>query len=162
MEIITEERTYEGVPAIPSLVMAAMESSGIREHIDECCRALDQSDCKLSPGMAVKALVGAMVERGKRPLYRVYDYYSTAPVDKLFGPNVKNSSLSDTVLASRLDTVFRLDMQQVQLEIYEMLKEKYGFETKQLFLDATNYTMFGLCYLMAQIEHDLHLKEMGI
>ncbi len=162
MEIITEERTYEGVHAMPSLVMAAMESSGIREHIDKCCRGLDPSDHALSPGMAVKAMVGAMVERGKRPLYRVTDYYSTAPVDKLFGPRVKNCSLSDTALASRLDTVYRLDMQEVQLEIYRMLRDRYGFETKHLFMDATNYTMFGQRYLTAQVEHDMRLKEMGI
>ncbi len=162
MEIIAEERTYEGVHAIPSLVMAAMETSGIREYLDECCLKADPEVHRLSAGMAVKAMVGAMVERGKRPLYRMSDYYSTAPADKLFGPMAKNSSLSDTVLASRLDTVFRLDMQEVQLGMYEMLKKKYGFETTLLFLDATNYTMFGQCYLMAQAEHDMRLREKGI
>lgn len=162
MEIISEERTYEGVHAIPSLAMALMESSGIRQYIDDACRDMVDPCCFLSPGMAVKAMVGAMVERGKRPLYRVSDYYSTAPTDKLFGPMVGNSSLSDTVLAQRLDTVFRLDTRSVLRNCYGHLRAMYGFDSDCCFLDCTNYTMFGIMYAEAQLSHDQRLIDSGI
>ena len=162
MEIISEERTYEGMPALPSLVMAVMESSGIRGYIDACCGTERSDGLFLTSGMAVKALIGTMVERGKRPLYRVSDYYSTAPVDKLFGIFVKHESLSDTVIANRLDTVFNLNTEEVLYECYKKLREKYGFSTKRLFLDATNYTMFGIKYAESQLEHNEVLIKNGI
>ena len=162
MEIITDERTYEGIPAIPSLVMAAVESSGIRRHIDELCKDMIGAECFLSPGMAVKAMVGAMIERGKRPLYRICDYYSTAPVDKLFGGCVTVKSLSDTTLAQRLDTIFQLDTRKALLDCYRLLQKKYGFKNDRLFMDATNYTMYGTKYLETQLDHDRRLSENGI
>ncbi len=162
MEIIREERTYEGIHAVPALVMGLMEVSGIRKMIDHSSMGLGIGCYDLSPGMAVKAMVGTMVERGKTPLYRVEDYYSTAPTDLLFGRDVDNGSLSDTILASRLDTIFRLDMREVQLKAYGLLKEMYGFDTDRLFMDATNYTMFGIRYLTRQTEFDMGLEEKGI
>lgn len=162
MEIISEERIYEGIPALPSLVMAVMESSEIREYIDTCCGTERSGGLFLTSGMAVKALVGTMIERGKRPLYRVSDYYPTAPVDKLFGTFVKHESLSDAVIAKRLDTVFNLNTETVLYECYKKLREKYGFSTERLFLDATNYTMFGIKYAESQLEHNAVLIENGI
>lgn len=162
MEIVTDERTYEGLHAVPALVMAAMESSGIRQHIDDQCRSLDSSCCKLSVGMAVKAMLGTMVERGKRPLYQVHNYYSTAPVDKIFGSSVEHCSLSDTVLAERLDTLFLLDGRKVLSRIYELLRDKYGFDSRYMFMDATNYTMFGLKYLEQQVCHDIVMQNKGL
>ena len=162
MEIIRGERTYEGIHAIPSTVMAVMESSGIRRHLDDLCKEKADAACFLSPGMAVKAMVGAMVERGKRPLYRVSDYYSTAPADKLFGPMVDNGSLSDTVLAQRLDTVFSIDTRKALHDCYLLLKEKYGFTSDTCFMDASNYTMYGLKYVETQMNHDQRLAENGI
>lgn len=162
MEIMMEERTYEGIHAVPALVMGMMEASGVRKLIDDSCRKIDRRCFDLSPGMAVKAMVGTMVERGKTPLYRVEDYYSTAPTDLLFGRRVSNRSLSDTILAERLDTIFRLDTRKVQLESYKLLRDKYGLSTDRLFMDATNYTMFGMKYLERQLEFDLGLADEGI
>ena len=133
MEIISEERTYEGIPALPSLVMAVMESSGIRGYIDSCCGSERSDGLFLTSGVAVKALVGTMIERGKRPLYRVFDYYSTAPIDKLFGTFVEHESLSDAVIAKRLDAVFNLNTEEVLYGCYKKLREKYGFSTERLF-----------------------------
>ena len=153
MEIIRDERTYEGLPAVPALVMALMESSGIRSMIEEECGE-DGSTAVLSAGMTVKALVGAMVERGKRPLYRVGDYFSTAPNDKLFGPYCNAASLSDTNLSHRLNDLFHLDGRMVLYKAYQLLGQKYGFDTRSLFLDGSNYTMFGLKYEETEAEHD--------
>lgn len=140
---------------MPAIVMATMETAGIRQMIDDLCTGLDEKDRMLSEGMAVKAMVGAMIERGKRPLYQVANYYSTAPVDKIFGPDVQHTGLSDTSLAGRLDTIFKLDLRQVLTKSYLLLKESFEFETGCMFLDGSNYTMFGLKYLETQIAHDL-------
>ena len=162
MEIMREERTYEGVHAIPALIMGMMEASGVRKLIDNSCLEMGRSCHDLSPGMAAKAMVGTMVERGKLPLYRVRDYYSTAPADLLFGCGVDSRSLSDTVLAERLDTIFRLDTRKVLLESYRLLATAYGLSSDRFFMDATNYTMFGRRYLERQLEYDLGLLEDGI
>lgn len=162
MEIMKEERTYEGIHAIPALIMGMMEASGVRKLIDDSCSEADGRCFVLSPGMAVKAMVGTMVERGKMPLYRVEDYYSTAPTDLLFGRGVDSRSLSDTVLAERLDSVFRLDTRKVLLESYRLLTAAYGLSSDRFFMDATNYTMFGRKYLERQLEFDLRLLEDGI
>ena len=160
MEIIRDERTYEGLPAVPALVMAIMESSGIRSMIEEECGE-DGSTAVLSAGMTVKALIGAMVERGKRPLYRVGDYFSTAPNDKLFGPNCTAASLSDTNLSHRLDDLFHLDGRMVLYKAYQLLGQKYGFDTRSLFLDGSNYTMFGLKYEETEAGHDSVMDALG-
>lgn len=65
MEIVWDERTYEGVHAVPAMAMAVMEESGIRRLIDDMCRGDSATGHKLSEGMAVKALAGSMMERGK-------------------------------------------------------------------------------------------------
>ena len=73
-----------------------------------------------------------------------------------------NNSLSDTVLADRLDDIFELDAEQVLLDCYGKLRDMYGFASDRLFMDATNYTMFGKKYVEAQFNHDLKLMEKGI
>lgn len=162
MEINRNERTYEGIPAISGIMMALMEETGIRALIDSECAAVDSSDRKLSAGMAVKALIGTMYDRGKTPLYRVDDYHSTAPCDLLFGSGVKNATLSDTTLASRLDTLFMIDGESMLLKSYNLLDAKYDLRSKNLFMDGSNYTVFGLNYAVRQSEFDEMASEQGI
>jgi hypothetical protein len=105
MEIDRRERTYEGIPLMPGLMMALMEDSGVREMIDRRCLPYDPSHRSLSHGMAAKAMIGTMFVKGKTPLYDVENFYRTAPCDLIFGGDVDADSLSDTNLASRLDII---------------------------------------------------------
>ena len=162
MEIIEDETTYEGLRAVPAMIMGMMEGTGIRKMIDFECRKIDKGYYDLTPGMAVKAMAGAMADHGKKPLYLLEDYFSTAPVDIMFGKDVYHCSLSDTIFASRLDTIFRLDMKTVLLKAYNMLKEKYGFTSITSFTDASNYTLFGVNYEAQQAMYDADLVLNGI
>lgn len=106
MKINLNARKYEGIPAASALGMAVMESTGIRKLIDDSCR-WDREQGVLSPGMAVKAMLGPMFDgRHKAPLYKVNLFYQTSPVDLLFGEGVAQASLSDSALARGLDTIF--------------------------------------------------------
>lgn len=75
---------------------------------------------------------------------------------------VDNCSLSDTVLTQRLDTVFSIDTTKALHDCYRLLKKKYGFNSDTCFMDASNYTMYGLKYVETQLRHDMHLAENGI
>ena len=77
----------EGLTATVALAMAFYEQTGLRELID----SKFDIDCrqKLTPGNAVKALIGDMMGlEGRRPLYSVHNPFKTAPNDLLFGEKV--------------------------------------------------------------------------
>ena len=136
--------TYEGLQFGPALGMALLEASGIRKAIDaEAPKAVSN----LSAGMAAKAMIGTMFTEGlRKPLYRVKAQFATAPVDKVFGPYVKNASLSDTALASRLDTIFGMDMDGFLWRSRKALCGAYGLASDTYSMDATNFPFFGVGY----------------
>ena len=75
MKIIRKERVYEGLPASSAVAMAVMETSGIRALIDRSVEY--DSERKLSPGMAVKAMIGPIFDgRKKLPLSGVRYFYN--------------------------------------------------------------------------------------
>jgi transposase len=136
--------TYEGLQFGPALGMAMLEASGIRKMID---KEVPNACTNLSTGMAAKAMIGTMFTEGMRkPLYRVKAQYATAPVDKLFGPYVKHASLSDTSLASRLDTIFGMDMDGFLWKCREKLCGIYGLTSDAYCMDATNFPFYGASY----------------
>ena len=84
IDIERETRRYEGIPTVCGMMMAMLEDMGIRELIDRMCDEAGGNSRLLTTGMAVKAMIGTMFDRGKTPLYRVSSYYPTAPCDILF------------------------------------------------------------------------------
>ena len=55
-----------------------------------------------------------------------------------------------------------MDTRQTLLAAYRLLQEKYDFEIERMFLDASNYTLFGIMYLLRQMEFDLSLRMEGV
>ena len=163
MEIDRNPKTYEGIPLVPGMMMALMEDSGVRELIDRRCRPYDPSRRELTHGMAAKAIIGTMFEKGKTPLYCVENFYATAPCDLLFGEGVGNDSLSDTNLASRIDIIHASDTVALIDEAYVLITGKLGLERGYCqFIDATNYTMYGEKYVLRELEYEDMLAEKGI
>ena len=145
MEFKTEP--YESIQFAPALAMAMMESTGIRRLLDEEAKNIDGSLRNLSTGMAAKAMIGTMFTEGiRKPLYRIGDQYSTAPVDKLFGNFVEHRTLSDTNLSSRLDVLFKMDTEEILWRIHRILCDMLGLSTDLYRFDSTNFPFYGVSY----------------
>jgi len=143
MKIEDETETYEGFQAMGALAMAMMESTGIREYIDSMCD-YDAARRNLSPGMAVKAMLGPIFGfKHKSPLASINMFYSSAPVDKMFGPKVRHSGLNDSAFGRALDTLFDADREDMIWKCSEMCAERYGLSSDLLFLDATNISLYA-------------------
>ncbi|MFA6804296.1 MAG: IS1634 family transposase [Candidatus Methanomethylophilaceae archaeon] len=134
---------YESIPASSAMAMAVMESSGIRALIDSIVEHNDQR--RLSPGMAVKAMIGPIFDsRKKMPLSGVRGFYKGAPVDMLFGKDVTESGLNDHALARNLDDLYDAGLDGTFWKCSSMIKHRYGFDSKVRHMDSTNYTLYAL------------------
>lgn len=59
---------------------------------------------------------------------------------------MKHGTLSDTNLASRLDTVFGMDRQQPVYDCYRLVCKKYGLEPSSYRMDSTDVPFYGTGY----------------
>jgi len=67
-----------------ALALAVLEQKGLAELIDS--KFPKDPRIKLSPGNAVKAMVGTMLcTEGRRPLFGILNFYVSSPNDRLFG-----------------------------------------------------------------------------
>lgn len=129
------------------LGMAMMERHGIRRIIDKEALKVDKRAVTLSCGMASKALIGTMfTEKWRKPLYAVNSAYSTSPTERLFGRSVTPATLADEALADRLDTIFKLDLDEVQWQASNEICRAYGLMSDVYHMDSTNYPLFGIDY----------------
>lgn len=139
MKILKEER-YEGLPASSAIAMAVMERSGMRALIDSTVEWDGRR--KLSPGMAVKAMIGPIFDaRKKMPLSGVRFFYGAAPTDLLFGEDVTVESLNDNALARNLDDLFDAGLDELFWKCSSAMKKRFGFDSKLRHMDATNYSI---------------------
>ncbi len=144
MRINLNARRYEGLPAASALGMALMESSGIRQLIDDSCK-WDRDQRKLSPGMAVKAMIGPMFNGHKRsPLYKVDLFYQTAPIDLLFGEDVTLPGLNDVSLARGLDTIFEAGVEKLFWDCAQTLCKRFDIDNSVLHMDSTNFSVYAM------------------
>ena len=130
----------EGLTATVALAMAFYEQTGLRELID----SKFDIDCrqKLTPGNAVKALIGDMMGlEGRRPLYSVHNPFKTTPNDLLFGEKVDIKSLGGTAFSRNLDQLFTLDLPGLTYECYELLARTYTLTSRVFNIDTTNWTI---------------------
>lgn len=144
MRININARRYEGIPAASALGMALMESTGIRQLIDDICE-WDRDQRKLSPGMAVKAMIGPLFKGDRRrPLYKVDLFYQNAPIDLLFGDDVTLSGLNDVSLARGLDTVFKAGVEKLYWDCAQTLCKRFGIDNSVLHMDSTNFSVYAM------------------
>lgn len=134
------DREYVGIQAPAALAMALFEQTGLRELIDS------QFDIdtrqKLTPGNAVKALLGNMMgTMRKNSLYSVSNPYLSAPVDLLFGKKVTLPSLGGTAFSRNLDRLFKKDLPGLTYDCYSVLCKFYGLTSNVFNVDSTNFTI---------------------
>ncbi|MDR1404924.1 MAG: IS1634 family transposase [Candidatus Methanoplasma sp.] len=143
MRIDLREETYEGIPAASALAMAVMEETGIRAYIDSIAD-YDRGQRMLSPGMAIKAMLGPVFDsRRKYALMNVGLFYHSAPTDLLFGEKVGHENLNESAFRRSLDTIFKMDREDVLWHCSEMCRTRYGFSSDILFMDAANFTWYA-------------------
>jgi transposase len=144
MWIQYETDMYEGFQAMGAFAMAVMESVGIREYIDSMCR-YDPARRALSPGMAVKAMLGPIFGyRHKSPLSNIELFYASAPTDLLFGPKVGRENLGDSAFGRALDTLFEADREEMIWRCAEMCAGRYGLSSDIFHMDATNFSLYAV------------------
>jgi len=134
---------YESSPAGSMIGMAVAEWLGIPRLIDSLV-AYD-SQCVLSPGNAVKAMIAPIFDaRKKMPLCGLRNFHKGAPVDLLFGKNVSVDSLNDHALARNLDRLYDAGLDELFWKCSQTVKRKLGFGSKLKHIDATNYTIWAV------------------
>ena len=137
----TEE--YVGLPASVALAMAMFEQTGMRELIDSKFE-LDSRQ-KLSPGNAVKALIGDMVgSKGRSALFNVSHRFLAAPTDLLFGRKVDVKALGGRAFSRDLDKLYGLDLPDLSYEEYSQLSGFYGLRSNVFNVDSTNFSITAL------------------
>ena len=95
---------------------------------------------KLSPGNAVKALIGDMADtKGRNAPFNVADRYMSAPVDLMFGPKVDIPALGGRAFSRNLDLLFDIDLPSLTYECYSLLAERYGLSSRVFNVDETNF-----------------------
>ena len=143
MKIQYETESYEGFPAMGTLAMALMEHTGIREYIDSMC-VFDPSRRILSPGMAVKAMIGPIFgTKHKSPLCNIGLFYAAAPTCLLFGQKVERECLNDSAFGRALDTLFDADRKEMLWNCSKMCADMYSLSSDVFHLDASNISLFA-------------------
>ena len=136
----TDNKAYTGLQAPTALAMALFEQTGLRELIDS--KFSIDARLKLTPGNAVKALLGNMMgTMRKNSLYNVANPYLSAPVDLLFGEKVDMPALGGRAFSRNLDRLFRKDLPVLTYECYSRLAEFYGLTSNVFNIDSTNFTI---------------------
>lgn len=139
----SKDTRYEGLNASIALATAFFEQTGLRELIDSKFD-IDVRQ-KLSPGNAVKALIGDMVgTKGRSALFNVADRYISAPVDLMFGPKVDIPSLGGRAFSRNQDLLFGKDLPSLTYECYSLLADRYGLSSNVFNVDETNFGITAL------------------
>ena len=106
----------------------------------------------LTEGMAVKAILGTMFTSATRtPLYEVNNFYRDSPKKMLFGPFVGDRGLSDTILATRMDSIYEMnrkwkDFNEIIWETQTLVCRIFGLASEDYYLDTTDIDLTGTKY----------------
>lgn len=131
------------IQAAPVLAMAFFEQKGLTELIDS--RFDLDKRIKLTPGNAVKAMVGQMMStERRRALFGLNDFYVQAPIGRLFGKNVDLKALGATAFSRNLDRLFKQELGELTFDCYRRLAEEYGLKSSMFNIDMTNFSVTSL------------------
>lgn len=135
-----KKENYEGLAAVPAMVTALLEQSGVCDHIDELVNPDPQRILK--PGKAVKLMAGALfLGMGRRPMYKLDRDYIQAPIDLMCGEGVTIDNINARAFSRALDDLFRLDLTQLTFDIYGILSRRYQLLGFIYNMDSTNFSV---------------------
>ena len=131
------------IQAAPALAMALFEQKGLTDLIDS--RLTLDRRIKLTPGNAVKAMVGQMLSsENRRALFGLNDFYVQAPTERLFGKGVGIKALGATAFSRDLDRLFGTDLGELTYDCYSLLVDRYGLSSNMYNVDTTNFSVTSL------------------
>lgn len=129
--------------AASALAMAMFEQKGLTELIDS--KFKHDSRIRLTPGNAVKAMIGTMLSaEGRRPLFGISNFYLSSPTEQLFGSDADVSALNARAFSRNLDRLFKMDLGELTFECYSMLCKEYGLSSNMFNIDETNFSVTSL------------------
>lgn len=123
------------------LIGALYDQLGMGQTIDEMVR-WDPAQCRLSPGMRIKALVINIFGR-KRPLYRLHEFYEYMDVENLFGKGIRREDLTDYNLARALDKLAERGPREVFSTLCLRAIWHEQIELTYLHSDTTSISLYG-------------------
>ena len=130
---------YTSGPA--GFISALYDQLGFGKIIDELL-PWDPSQCLLSPGARIKAMV-INIFCGRRPLYRVNEFYTGMDTGNLFGIGITPEDLSDYNLARALDKLHLAGEEKVfsTLSMHAICQEKIPITF--IHSDTTSWSFYG-------------------
>jgi transposase len=130
---------YTSGPA--GFIAALYDQLGFGKIIDDLL-PWDPAQCLMSPGTRIKAMV-INIFCGRRPLYRVNEFYSGMDTGNLFGLGITPEDLSDYNLARALDKLHQAGEEKVfsTLSMHAICQEKIPITF--IHSDTTSRSFYG-------------------
>ena len=126
--------------ALP-LLQRITKAIGLVETIDHLV-PWDPARCRLSPGTRIEALI-LNILAGRRPLYRVADFYEDTATELIFGGDVASAQLTDDCLARALDKLVQCGPRLVYSAVALRACLFEGIQRDFLHYDTTSISLFG-------------------
>jgi transposase len=98
---------------------------------------------KLAHSIVVKAMILNRLGFTDSRLYMYSQYFETLPIERLLGPGISASDLSDDVLGRTLDEIYGADSTQLFMKLALKMMEKVNIKTQLLQCDTTNFSVYG-------------------
>ena len=136
----TQDVESRAVGALP-LLRQLSGDIGLVEVIDTLVQ-WDPTRCRLSPGQRIEALV-LNILAGRRPLYRVAEFYEDTAMDLVFGPDVAAEHLTDDCLARALDKLADSGPRAVYSAVALRACLLEGIDRTFLHYDTTSISLYG-------------------
>ena len=126
---------------ITEFVSGIYDELEIGKVIDEVLPKLGQH--KLAHSIVVKAMILNCLGFVDSRLYMYSQYFETLPVERLLGPAISASDLTDDVLGRTLDEIYEADPTQLFMKLSLKMMKIVNIRTQLLQSDTTNFSLHG-------------------
>jgi len=123
------------------LIAALCDEVGLADIVNSVVR-WDERQWKLSPGVLCKALV-VNVLAGRKPLYKVEEFYAEQDVEKVLGEGVRAEDINDDALGRTLDRMAQVDLKALFSSVSLSCVLKDNIEVKSVHADTTSISVYG-------------------
>ena len=135
MHITTNALDHHGI------VCGVFDELEIGSIIDEALPKVGQH--KLAHSIVIKAMILNCLGFTDSRLYLYSQYFENLPVERLLGPGVSASDLTDDVLGRTLDKIYEADPTQLFMKLSMKMMEIVNLKVMQLHCDDTNFSVHG-------------------
>ncbi len=123
------------------LISAMCRSIGLTSTINQMLD-WDERQCKLSPGFRVEAMIINLL-MGRRPLYRLDEFFEYMDVSKLFGPMISPCDITDDSIGRALDKLAEANPAEVYATVALKAACQEGVAVNVIHADTTSVSVQG-------------------